>query len=144
MLRLLCVLCLALVAGLASVKDVWAAVPDNGPPYTAQQFMEISKERVPNDFRRNLPDWWARAPEYLKKRILSHWSYMWWPIILCNYMGFKPEGMPPGGAEKCEQDSYKASQRGKSMWTEDGRWIGPSEECKKRDKRTQYGELVCD
>lgn len=144
MLRLLSLICLALVVGFACVKDASAAVQDNGPPYTDAQFLEISKERLPNDFRENLNTWWARAPGYLRQRILSHWSYMWWPIILCNYMGFKPAGMPPGGAEKCEQDAYRASQRGRSSWNEKGEWVGPSEECKKRDKRTEWGELICD
>ena len=69
---------------------------------------------------------------------------MWWPIIECNFFGYRPDVQGPTNSLKCEQDLYKASQRGKNMWTEDGRWIGPSEECKKRDKRTEYGELVCD
>ena len=47
-------------------------------------------------------------------------------------------------SKKCEDEDYAGVQRGKSMWSADGQWIGPSEECKKRDKRTKYGELVCD
>jgi hypothetical protein len=144
MLRLLSLICLAFVVGFLAVKDASAAVADNGPPYTEAQFLEISKDRLPIEFRRNLNDWWAKAPDYLRKRILNAPSQMWWHIILCNYMGFKPAGMPPGGADKCEQDSYRASQRGRNNWNEKGEWVGPSEECKKRDKRTEWGELICD
>lgn len=143
MLRFLSVVCVA-VTMWASVGSVAAEVVDKGPPYSGDDFLALAATRLPNGFARILPNWWARAPEYLKKRILAAPSDMWWPIIQCNYMGFKPEGMDVGGADKCEKDAYKASQRGKSFWTADGRWIGPSEECKKRDKRTQWGELICD
>jgi hypothetical protein len=145
MLRLLAVLCLVLIVGVAAVKDVRADdVPDNGPPYTDAQFLAIAPYRLPNGFARALPDWWKRAPSYLRQRILSSPSAKWWFIIECDYMGFKPEGMGIGGADKCVDDAYRASQRGKSMWGPDGQWIGPSEACKKRDKRTQFGELICD
>lgn len=144
MLRLLSVLCLALMVGVAAVKDVSAAVSDNGPPYTDAQFLALAPARLPTGFQRILADWWPRAPDYLRKRVLNARSEMWWPIILCNFQGFTPDGMAPGGAEKCEQEAYKSSQRGRSFWSEDGQWIGPSEECKKRDKRTQWGELICD
>ena len=121
----------------------WAIV-DRGPPYTAEQFIALSNERIPDSFRKILPDWWARAPEYLKRRVLNAPSDMWWPIILCNYLGYKPGAGPDLDPTKCEQDAYKGTQRGRNMWTPDGRWIGPSEECRKRDKRTQWGELICD
>jgi hypothetical protein len=143
MLRSLLALCLV-VASLAGVKDVVAEPVDNGPPYTDEQFLALAPHRLPNGFARALHDWWKRAPAYLRHRILNSHSDKWWFIIECDYMGFKPEGMPPGGADKCVEEAYRASQRGKSFWTKDGRWVGPSEECVKRDKRTQYGELICD
>jgi hypothetical protein len=145
MLRLLAVLCAVLLVCAAGVKHVHAAdIPDNGPPYTDAQFLALAPYRLPNGFARQLNDWWKRAPDYLRQRILSSHSDKWWFIIECDYMGFKPEGMGAGGADKCVNDAYRASQRGKSMWSADGQWIGPSEECKKRDKRTQFGELICD
>lgn len=145
MRRLFWVICVTAFAAILGVSAVSAAVEDRGPPYTDEQFLTIAAERLPNQFNRDsLRDWWARAPGYLRKRILSASSDMWWPIILCNYLGFKPEGMPPGGAEKCEQDAYRSMQRGKNSWAADGTWVGPSEECRKRDKRTQWGELICD
>ena len=143
MSRVLSVLCLVF-ATLSSAAFAAAYPVDRGPPYTSEQFLELSATRVPVEMRKTLPEWWARAPEYLRKRLLASPSDRWWPIILCNYFGFKPEGMGVGGADKCEREAYQGTQRGKSFWTEDGRWIGPSEECKKRDKRTQYGELICD
>lgn len=143
MLRLSALALAAAFTIFCAAPAAWAIV-DNGPPYTSEQFIALSNERIPESFKKQLPAWWARAPEYLKRRILTAPSYMWWPIILCNYMGYKPGAGPALDPEKCEQDAYKGTQRGKSMWTSDGRWVGPSEECRKRDKRTQWGELICD
>jgi hypothetical protein len=143
MLRFLSLFCVAAVLAFAAVK-VSAEVVDRGPPYSGDDFLALSPTILPNGFAAILPGWWSKAPDYLKKRILASRSDMWWPIIQCNYMGFKPEGMDVGGAEKCEKDAYKSIQRGKSFWSADGQWIGPSEECRKRDKRTQWGELICD
>jgi hypothetical protein len=132
------------LAALVCVGSGLAAVVDNGPPYTSDQFMEISYERVPDSFKTNLPRWWAKAPQYLKDRILAARSDMWWPIILCNYQGFRPESRGADSADKCEQDWYKNSQRGKHQWSPDGRYVEPSDACIKRNKRTQWGELICD
>ena len=133
--------------GLLSLAAVaLAEAPDNGPPYTDQQFLALAPDRLPVEFRDpdRLRNWWGRAPGYLRQHILNSKSAMWWPIVLCNYMGFRPDGPGDLNSAKCERDSYEASQRGKSMWSADGTWIGPSEECKKRDKRTKWGELICD
>ena len=132
-------LALCVFAGVAL-----AVVVDNGPPYTSDQFMEISYERVPDQFKTNLPKWWAKAPKYLKDRILNSPSQMWWAIILCNYQGFRPESHGTDSAEVCEQNWYKNSQRGKQQWTPDGRYVEPTQACLTRNKRTQYGELICD
>ena len=121
-----------------------ATVVDNGPPYTSDQFMEISYERVPDEFKTNLAKWWAKAPKYLKDRILAAPSQMWWPIILCNYQGFRPESNGSDSAATCESNWYKASQRGKQQWSADGKYIEPSPACLSRNKRTQWGELICD
>lgn len=142
--RLVFAICVAVLAAVIGINVVSAEVVDRGPPYTDAEFMALAPDRLPNGFRQILPDWWPRAPEYLRKRVLNARSEMWWFIILCNAQGFKPEGMPPGGADKCEQDAYKSSQRGKGFWSADGQWVGPSEECRKRDKRSQWGELICD
>lgn len=144
MLRFLAGFCLIVLLALQATDAAGAEPADKGPPYTDAQFMELAPYRLPNGFARILPNWWPRAPGYLRQRVLSSRSEMWWFIIECNGMGFKPDGMPPGGADKCEQDAFKASQRAKSNWAPDGSWVGPSEACKKRDKRTEYGELICD
>jgi len=143
MLRL--VAALSLVAGFTIFAGgAVAEIVDRGPPYTSDQFLSLVSERVPPGFRQILPEWWAKAPEYLRKRVLASASDKWWPIILCNYMGFKPDAPAGESAQKCEDDWYRNSQRGKSNWTADGQWIGPSEECRKRDKRSKWGELICD
>jgi hypothetical protein len=144
MLRFFTVLLVVSVFGMFSGGSAAAAV-DNGPPYTDQQFLELAKDRLPQEFLRNdMYKWWSRAPGYLRQRVLNTPSQKWWFVILCNFQGFKPEGMEAGGADKCERDAYENSQNKKSSWSADGQWIGPSEECRKRDKRTQWGELICD
>jgi hypothetical protein len=132
-------LAVALLAGAAV-----AAVVDNGPPYTSDQFEVISQERFPESFKTNLAKWWAKAPPYLKARILAAPSDRWWPIILCNYQGFKPESNGADSAATCENNWYKNSQRGKQQWSADGHYIEPTQACLSRNKRTQWGELICD
>ncbi|MBP6013118.1 MAG: hypothetical protein KBA31_12900 [Alphaproteobacteria bacterium] len=135
-----------LVLLLATAGVSRADVPDSGPPYTDQQFLALAPERLPIEFRnpKRLSDWWARAPAYLRQHMLNSKSEMWWPIIQCNYMGYKPNEVGDLNSAKCERQSYENSQRGKKNWSPDGQWIGPSEECRKRDKRSQWGELICD
>lgn len=140
MLRLMLVVLLAFGTGFA----VAAKVADNGPPYTDAQFLELSKERMPTETHATLPEWWKRAPDYLRRHVLSSPSEMWWPIIKCNYLGFRPDATGPTNSAKCEKDFYDNTQRGKKSWSPDGQWVGPSEACIKRDKRSQYGELICD
>jgi hypothetical protein len=144
MLRFISTFVLAAVLLLQGAGIASAAVPDNGPPYTDAQFIALSAERLPTDFRKTLPEWWARAPDYLRKHVLNSPSDRWWHIILCNFMGFKPNVSGPENSKKCEDDSYRASQRNKSNWGPNGEWLGPSEACRKRDKRSEWGELICD
>ena len=131
---------------IASTGAVLAAVTDNGPPYTDQQFLALAPLRLPAEFQDStrVKNWWGRAPGYLRQHILNSKSAMWWPIVLCNYMGFRPDAAGELNSAKCEREAFEASQRGKDMWTADGQWVGPSEECKKRDKRSKWGELICD
>ncbi|MEQ1752873.1 MAG: hypothetical protein ABL973_01930 [Micropepsaceae bacterium] len=133
-----------MIVVVATAFGVAAKVPDNGPPYSDAQFLAISDERTPEGARAQLHAWWARAPEYLRKHVLSSPSDRWPGIIKCNYMGFRPDVEGPMNSKKCEDEDYAGVQRGKKMWTADGQWIGPSEECIRRDKRSKYGELVCD
>jgi len=134
---------LTLAAGLF-VGVAVAEVVDKGPPYTNEQFMDISNERLPDAFKKTLPQWWAKAPKYLKDRILAAPSEMWWPIILCNYQGFRPDSNGTDSADKCEKQWYRNSQRGKQQWSADGKFVEPSAECVARNKRSQWGELLCD
>jgi hypothetical protein len=134
----------ACAAMLAVSSGAVAAVADPGPPYTEAQFLAISQERLPYELRTNLPKWWSQAPDYLKKHILNSDSQRWPSIIMCNYFGFRPDQQGALNSAKCEEEHFQASQRGKKNWTEDGQWVGPSEECIKRNKRSKYGELLCD
>lgn len=134
----------AFVTMLAVSPGAVAKVADPGPPYTEAQFIAISQERLPYELRTNLPKWWSQAPEYLRKHILNSDSQRWPSIIMCNYFGFRPDQEGALNSAKCEEEHFQASQRGKKNWTEDGQWVGPSEECIKRNKRSKYGELLCD
>jgi hypothetical protein len=141
MLRLLAAVWIVLAFGTSAAF----AIEDRGPPYTDEQFLALAPERLPRDFlRMDMAKWWARAPAYLRQRVLNSPSEMWWPIIMCNFQGFKPGGVGNESAEKCEREAYAGAQRVKKSWSPDGQWIGPSEECVKRDKRSQWGELICD
>jgi hypothetical protein len=141
MLRVLTVLAVAfsLLTGTVS-----AAAVDKGPPYTDAEFLALSADRLPYSFRKGLAEWWVRAPDYLRKHVLNSPSEMWWPIIECNFFGFRPDVTGPTNSAKCERDLHNASQRNKSNWGPNGEWIGPSEACRKRDKRSEWGELICD
>lgn len=134
-----------LILGIAlSAETASAKIPDPGPPYTGEQFLAISQERMPFELRANLPKWWSQAPDYLKKHILSTHSDRWASIIMCNFFGFRPDTAGALNSAKCEEDHYQASQQGKKSWTADGQWVDPSPECIKRNKRSKYGELLCD
>ena len=143
MLRLFSMAMLCVGIALSAVTAS-AKVPDPGPPYTEEQFLAISQERMPFELRANLPKWWSQAPDYLKKHILTSHSERWPSIIMCNYFGFRPDAAGALNSNKCEDEHYQASQQGKKNWTPDGQWVDPSPECIKRNKRTKYGELVCD
>ena len=143
MLRLFSMAMLCLGIAMSAVTAS-AKVPDPGPPYTEEQFLSISQERMPYELRANLPKWWSQAPDYLKKHILTSHSERWPSIIMCNYFGFRPDAAGALNSNKCEEEHYQASQQGKKNWTPDGQWVDPSPECIKRNKRTKYGELVCD
>ena len=143
MLRLFSMAMLCVGIALSAVTAS-AKVPDPGPPYTEEQFLAISQERMPFELRANLPKWWSQAPDYLKKHILTSHSERWPSIIMCNYFGFRPDAAGALNSNKCEVEHYQASQQGKKNWTPDGQWVDPSPECIKRNKRTKYGELVCD
>ena len=134
----------ATVVMLATAFGVAAKVVDNGPPYTEEQFLTISEERLPTALRYNLKIWWAKAPDDLRKHVLNSPSDRWYSIIKCNYFGFRPDVSGPMNSAKCEEEDYQGVQRGRKSWSSDGQWVGPSEECIKRDKRSKYGELVCD
>ncbi len=145
-MRLLTMLFAAAVIVGFGVKHVAASIPDNGPPYTDEQFLALAPERMPVEFRdrTRLNNWWGRAPAYLRKHILNSKSEMWWPIVLCNYLGFRPDVTGELNSARCERQAFENSQRGRGNWTEDGQWKDPSPECVKRDKRTKWGELICD
>lgn len=87
---------------------------------------------------------WRQAPEYLKNRVRAAPVEMRWPIILCNFLGFKVGETGRTSADACEASLAADIERGKHAWSMDGQYVGPSEACKARNKRNGYGQLICD
>lgn len=133
-----------LMLGLAAAAPGARAADDPGPPYTESQFFVLAGDRLMAIQKQRLEDWWAKQPDYLKRRILTNPRDYWWPIILCNYQGHTTAANAGGPLNRCETDRYAQSQRAAAWWTPDGQFIGPSEECLKRGKRDQDGVPVCD
>lgn len=92
---------------------------------------------------KNAVAFWRKAPENLKARILAAPREKRWPIILCNFLGFNIGETGRTDPEACETQAYADIQRGQESWSDDGRWVGPSEECRARNKRNGYGQLIC-
>jgi hypothetical protein len=138
---------IAAILALCLAAAAVAKVNDPGPPYTDEQFLVIARERISNeDFKKNLDSWWAKAPKYIKDRIKSVPSERWWAVIICNIQGHSriEDGGYTRAGIKCEDEFMESQKRGAKSWTPDGQWVGPSEECRKRDKRSEWGELICD
>lgn len=86
---------------------------------------------------------WRKAPENLKARVMAAPKEKRWPIILCNFLGFNIGTTGRTDPELCEGRVYADIQRGQQSWSADGQWVGPSEECRARNQRNEYGQLIC-
>jgi hypothetical protein len=75
--------------------------------------------------------------------VLNTQSERWWFVILCNFKALSRKASSRR-RRQVREDAYENSQHKKNSWSPDGQWIGPSEACVKRDKRTEWGELICD
>lgn len=114
-----------------------------GPPWTEQEFFDRVEFRTQIPDRTRLLEWWAKQPPALKSRILAAEQRMWWPIILCNYFGYKIGGPESYSADKCEAQMRSDHDRGIGEWTQNGQYMGPTDACRARNKRDQYGRLDC-
>ncbi len=86
---------------------------------------------------------WRKAPADLKARIMAAPREKRWPIILCNFLGFTIGTTGRTDPELCEGRVYADILRGQESWSADGKWVGPSEQCRARNKRNEYGQLIC-
>lgn len=91
----------------------------------------------------NAVKFWRKAPEDLKARVLAAPREKRWPIILCNFLGFNIGTTGRTDPEICESRAYADIMRGQESWSDDGKWVGPSEACRARNKRNEYGQLIC-
>lgn len=131
-------------AGLIAFTLVLGSGPAlAGPPWTEEQFFSQVQFTTIIKNRALLEDWWQRQPNFLRQRILNSDERMWWPIILCNYFGFKPGAEARASAERCERDIRADHDRGLEEWTQNGQYKGANDSCRVRNKRDQYGRLVC-
>lgn len=92
---------------------------------------------------KNAVEFWRKAPENLKARVRAAPKEKRWPIILCNFLGFNIGTTGRTDPELCETRVYADIQRGQESWSADGNWVGPSEECRARNQRNEYGQLIC-
>lgn len=92
---------------------------------------------------KNAVEFWRKAPEELKARIIAAPKEKRWPIILCNFLGFNIGTTGRTDPEACEQQAYADIMRGQESWSADGNWVGPSEACRARNQRNGYGQLIC-
>lgn len=91
----------------------------------------------------NAVKFWRKAPPELKARILAAPKEKRWPIILCNFLGFNIGTTGRTDPDLCEGRVYADIVRGQESWSSDGNWVGPSEACRARNKRNEYGQLIC-
>ncbi len=130
--------------GLALLMSALAApAAMAGPPWTEEEFFSRVEFRTQIPDRDRMIEWWRKQPQYLRSRILAAEQNMWWPIILCNYFGYKVGGPEQYSADKCEAQMRADHDRGNGEWTQNGQYTGPSDACRARNKRDQYGRLDC-
>lgn len=126
----------------AGSDDIWRRLEDRaagGKPATRAE-----KEALVAEVSRRNPRfarWWARQPAHLKQRLYGERLTMWRPIVLCHYLGFDPK---TDKGRDCEISTWRRIREAGRRWTRDGRYIGPSADCIRANRRNRYGELVCD
>jgi len=115
----------------------------NHPDICSDEFIKQNPdfERYINRSEQRYRNWCRKMPADLKKRLQREPLEKWWSIILCNYLGYE---LGSKEAAECEKSVLERQRSVESEWTEDGEYIGPSEECRKRNKRSRWGELICD
>lgn len=86
---------------------------------------------------------WRQADPALKARVRAAPEDRRWPVILCYFLGFETGSTGRTDPARCEDTLYADSERGRDSWSPDGQWLGPSPECRARNKRNGYGQLEC-
>lgn len=129
--------------GLIASTLMFVSAAYAGPPWTEQEFFQKVEVRRQVIGEGGIEVWWAKQPQYLKSRVLNAKEEMWWPTILCNYLGYKPEAKGTASAEHCETRLREDTKRGEGQWTANGQFNGAPADCKAANKRDQYGRLVC-
>ena len=133
----ICAACTGFVLSAAASYAASLGGPDI--PQDAAARKELARVLIIDPL--DLDQKWADMPAYLKQRIVSEPKEKWGSILLCNFFGFKSGS---DEAHKCEADSMANIKNTNSQWAADGTFLGPSKECVARDKRNQYGVLLCD
>ncbi len=136
----------AIAFALALMLAAWTAARAEGPALTPEERQVIETLIIGTPTERNINaalGFWRGAPEALKQRILATPKEERWPIVLCNYLGFDNEAVASATPERCETKVPADIDRGNASWSADGQWVGPSDECRARNKRNEYGQLIC-
>lgn len=129
---------LGMTAQAADKVDMSGLTPEEQEIVQSLQTSGANAQNVENAVA-----FWRKAPENLKARVMAAPREKRWPIILCNFLGFNIGTTGRTDPAVCEEQAYADIQRGQDSWSADGKWVGPSEECRARNKRNGYGQLLC-
>jgi len=131
-------LCAFSVAAMAQEADMSGLTAEEREIVATLQTNGANARNVENAIK-----FWRKAPDDLKARIMAAPKEKRWPIILCNFLGFNIGTTGRTDPDFCEGRVYADIMRGQESWSSDGKWVGPSEQCRARNKRNEYGQLIC-
>lgn len=137
---------LPLTLGLL-LAAAWPAAGADGASLSAEERQVIETLIIGTPTERNINaalGFWRGAPEDLKQRILATPKERRWPIVLCHYLGFDSPSVAAARPERCEEKVQADTDRGAASWSNDGQWVGPTDDCRARNLRNEYGQLICD
>jgi hypothetical protein len=128
-------------AALAETAKTESAAPQDD---TESRIVAIMQERGARaDQIDNTLKWWRRLEPEFQNRILAAAPEAAWAMIICDFQGFGPRNVGAERAAKCEADVQEDIDRGRTQWGADGKFQGASQDCKARNKRDEWGRLIC-
>ena len=128
----------ALLTGAATALEISTLTEEEREIVAA-----ISRSGATEQHLENAIWFWRQAEPALKARVRAAPKDRRWPVITCYFLGFQTGTTGRTDPALCEDGLYADSERGRDSWSDDGQWLGPSPECRARNKRNGYGQLEC-